>query len=119
MGGYNGYCSKNMTTTTGILNNNEIPQGFSLSQNYPNPFNPSTTIKFALPVSGNVSLKVFDVTGKLVSEIVNGNLQAGSHEINFNASDLSSGAYFYKLEVRQAGSSTNGFTDIKKMILVK
>lgn len=112
MGGYNGYCSKNMLTTTGISGNNQIPTGYSLSQNYPNPFNPVTTIKFTMPISGNVTLKVFDVTGRLVSEIVKGNLQAGLHETNFNASNLSSGAYFYKLE-------TNGFTDIKKMMLVK
>lgn len=111
MNGYNGYCSRNMSSTTGMISN-QIPNGFSLSQNYPNPFNPATTIKFALPVSGNVTLKVFDVTGRLVSEIVNGNLQAGLHEVNFNASNLSSGAYFYKLE-------TKDFTDIKKMVLVK
>ena len=111
MNGYNGYCTRNMTSTTGIINS-EIPSGFSLSQNYPNPFNPSTTIKFALPVSGQVSLKVYDITGRLVSEIINQNLQAGTHEVNFNASDLSSGAYFYKLE-------TKGFSDIKKMMLVK
>jgi photosystem II stability/assembly factor-like uncharacterized protein len=98
---------------TGMGNNqSEIPHGFSLSQNYPNPFNPSTTIKYTLPESGNVSFKVFDIAGKLVTEIVNGNLQAGLHEINFNASNLSSGAYFYRIE-------TKGFTDIKKMVLVK
>jgi len=111
-GGYNGYCAKNMLSTTGISGNNEIPAGFKLMQNYPNPFNPSTTIKFALPISGNVSLKVFDITGKLVSEMINGKLEAGNHEIYFNASNLSSGAYFYKLE-------TQGFSDIKKMMLVK
>lgn len=111
-GGYNGYCAKNMLSTTGISGNNEIPAGFKLMQNYPNPFNPSTTIKFALPNSGNVSLKVFDITGKLVSEMINGKLEAGNHEIYFNASNLSSGAYFYKLE-------TQGFSDIKKMMLVK
>ncbi len=111
-GGYNGFCSRNMTTTTGITSNNEIPNGFSLSQNYPNPFNPTTNIKFALPVSGKVSLKIFDVTGKLVSELINQNFEAGTHEYNFNATNLSSGAYFYKLEA-------SGFTDIKKMILVK
>lgn len=111
MNGYNGYCSRNMTSTTGIINS-EIPSGFSLAQNYPNPFNPSTTIKFALPVSGLVTLKVYDITGRLVSEIINQNLQAGTHEVNFNAANLSSGAYFYKLE-------TKGFSDIKKMMLVK
>ena len=118
MNGYNGYCSRNMTSTTGIINS-QIPNGFSLSQNYPNPFNPTTTIKFALPLGGNVTLKVFDVTGKLVSQVVNGKLEAGSHEYLFNASDLASGVYFYRLDVSTEGSTAKGFTDIKKMILVK
>lgn len=118
MGGYNGYCSRNMTSTTGIINS-QVPGGFSLSQNYPNPFNPATTIKFALPLSGNVTLKVFDVTGKLVSQVVNGKLEAGTHEYLFNAADLASGVYFYRLDVSTEGSSAKGFTDIKKMILVK
>lgn len=110
--GYNGYCTRNIMTTTGISGNNQIPGSFSLSQNYPNPFNPSTTIKFSLPLSGSVKLNVFDITGRLVAEILNQNLQAGNHEVSFNAQGLSSGAYFYRLEA-------NGFTDIKKMILVK
>ncbi len=104
------------TTNGGVTfidpQHNPVPGHYSLEQNYPNPFNPATTIKFALPVSGNVTLKVFDVTGRLVAEIVNGNLQAGLHEINFNSAKLSSGTYFYKLE-------TKGFTDIKKMVLIK
>ena len=111
-GGYNGYCSKNMLTATGISGNNNIPSGFSLMQNYPNPFNPSTTIKFTLPVNGLVTLKIFDIKGSLISELINADLQAGIHEINFNAANLSSGAYFYKIE-------TKDFTDVKKMLLVK
>ena len=112
VGGYNGYLAKGIMTTTGIQNNNQIPSGFSLSQNYPNPFNPVTNIKFALPVSGNVTLRIFDVTGKEVAQLINQNMEAGSHEINFNASGFASGVYFYKME-------TNGFSDIKKMMLVK
>lgn len=104
------------TTNGGVTfldpNNNTAPAYYSLEQNYPNPFNPVTAIRFSLPVSGNVTLKVFDITGRLVSEIVNGNLQAGLHEVSFDASDLSSGAYFCKLE-------TKSFSDIKTMILVK
>lgn len=111
-GGYNGYLAKDMQSTTGITGNSQIPSGYSLSQNYPNPFNPSTTIRFALPVSGYVSIKIYDIAGKLVSEIVNSNLEAGLHEISYNASNLSSGAYFYRIEA-------NGFTDVKKMLLIK
>ena len=62
---------------------------------------------------------MFDVTGKLVSQVVNGKLEAGTHEYLFNASDLASGVYFYRLDVSTEGSSAKGFTDIKKMILVK
>lgn len=109
--GYNGYCSRNMATTTGITNS-QIPAEFSLSQNYPNPFNPSTKIKFALPTMANVSLKIFDLTGKQVAQLVNGSLPAGTHEYTFDASQLSSGVYFYKLE-------SKGFTQVKKMMLVK
>lgn len=111
MNGYNGYFSKNMASTTGIINTN-VPAQFSLSQNYPNPFNPSTKIRFALPSQVNVSLRVFDVTGKQVAELVNGSLQAGTHEYSFDASKLSSGVYFYRLEAK-------GFTEVKKMMLVK
>lgn len=110
-GGYSGFCARNMASTTGIINS-QVPAEFSLSQNYPNPFNPSTKIKFALPSSVNVSLKIFDITGKQVAELVNGSLPAGTHEYTFDAAGLSSGVYFYKLE-------SNGFTQIKKMMLVK
>jgi len=91
---------------------NEVPNSFSLLQNYPNPFNPETNIKFTLPKDGNVTLKVFDVSGRVVAEIVNGNLNAGTYSVSFNASKLSSGVYFYRI-------SADGFTDTKKMILVK
>lgn len=112
IGGVNGYLSKQIISTTGISGTNEIPSGFSLSQNYPNPFNPVTNIKFSIPVSGIVTLKIYDITGKEVAEIVNRNMNAGSYTLDFDASNLSSGAYFYKL-------SANGFTDVKKMMLVK
>lgn len=89
-----------------------IPDRFSLSQNYPNPFNPSTNIRFDVPKSGNVSLKVYNELGKEVSTLVNSFRNAGSYEINFDASALSSGIYFYKLE-------SNGAASTKKMLLVK
>jgi hypothetical protein len=112
IGGYNAYFSKQIQSTTGITGNNEIPSGFSLSQNYPNPFNPVTNIKFSIPRTGIVTLKVYDITGKEVAQLVNQNLNAGTFTIDFDASHLSSGAYFYRL-------SADGFTDVKKMILVK
>jgi hypothetical protein len=88
------------------------PNKFSLSQNYPNPFNPTTTITFNLAKSGYATLSVYNVLGQKVATLVSGNLNAGSHQINFNASNLSSGVYFYRLE-----SDNN--TSIKKMMLLK
>ncbi|MBE2217303.1 MAG: T9SS type A sorting domain-containing protein [Ignavibacteria bacterium] len=90
----------------------EAPAEFSLTQNYPNPFNPATTIKFALPVNGMTTLKVYDIAGKEVASLVEADLEAGNHEVNFNASQLSSGTYFYRI-------TSGSFTDIKKMMLVK
>ncbi|MFA7418383.1 MAG: T9SS type A sorting domain-containing protein [Melioribacteraceae bacterium] len=89
-----------------------IPSKFSLDQNYPNPFNPTTTIKFAIPADENVSLKVFNVLGQEVVTLVNKQMKAGSYSFDFNASKLSSGVYFYRVE---AGS----FNATKKMLLLK
>jgi hypothetical protein len=89
-----------------------LPNNFSLSQNYPNPFNPSTKISWQSPVSGHHSLKIYDVLGNEVATLVNEFKNAGRYEVDFNASSLSSGIYFYKL---QAGS----FIQTKKMILMK
>jgi hypothetical protein len=86
---------------------------FEISQNYPNPFNPSTTIKYQIPENGNVSLKIYNPAGKEVAQLVNGNVAAGVHEVSFNASNLSSGVYFY---VIRGGSN---FVQTKKMILLK
>lgn len=89
-----------------------VPEGFSLSQNYPNPFNPKTNIGLRIADFGFVSLKVFDVTGKEVAVLVNENLRAGEYNVDFDASNLASGMYFYRME-------TAGFTEVKKMILIK
>lgn len=89
-----------------------VPTKFDLLQNYPNPFNPVTNIKFDIAKTGLVKLSVYDVTGREVAELINGEIQAGSYNYDFNASNLASGIYFYKLE---AGN----FNSIKKMILVK
>lgn len=91
---------------------NEVPENYLLGQNYPNPFNPTTNIKFSIPKSGNVTLKVFDILGKQVAELVNEYKSTGSYVVDFNAANLSSGIYFYRLE-------TEGLIETKKMLLVK
>jgi hypothetical protein len=85
---------------------------FSLEQNYPNPFNPSTTIQYALPRRSHVTLAVFNVLGQKVLDLVNGEIGAGSHEVQFNAGQLSSGVYFYRL---QAGE----FVQAKSLIVLR
>ncbi len=89
-----------------------IPVRFELSQNYPNPYNPSTKIDYALPADGNVSLKIFDISGKEIAEPINRFLTAGYHSININSSNLTSGTYFYTLEM-------NNLSITRKMILLK
>lgn len=101
----------NMAMNNG--NNHEsIPTRYDLAQNYPNPFNPVTKIKYALPLAGNVSIKIYDVLGKEVITLVNEYKKEGVYMVDFNAGNLASGIYFYKLE-------SNGFVDTKKMILMK
>lgn len=90
----------------------EIPKVFSLSQNYPNPFNPVTRIQFAVPKNEIVSIRVYDILGKEVATLVNEQKNAGTYEVDFNASMLSSGVYFYRM---QAGY----FADIKRMMVIK
>lgn len=90
----------------------EIPKSYSLSQNYPNPFNPVTKIRFSLPHAGNVRLTVYDALGKEIKLLVNENLQAGIYETDFDAANIPSGVYFYRIEA-------DGFTETKKMILLK
>ena len=89
-----------------------LPTAYSLEQNYPNPFNPSTTISFSLPSSGIVSLKVYNLVGQEVTTLMNGFRNAGQYNVTFNASNLASGVYFYRLEA----GSTNV---VKKMLLLK
>ncbi len=89
-----------------------VPRNFELAQNYPNPFNPSTAISYQLPVASNVMLKVYDMLGREVATLVNARQEAGRYQIMFNATNLASGLYFYRL---QAGN----FVETKKMMLVK
>ncbi len=89
-----------------------IPTQYELSQNYPNPFNPSTVIKFGLPENSRVILEVYNVLGEKVATLVNSELKAGYYSVTFDARNLTSGVYFYRIE-------TSKFKDVKKMILVK
>ncbi|MCB0721127.1 MAG: T9SS type A sorting domain-containing protein [Ignavibacteriae bacterium] len=90
----------------------EIPSEYKLSQNYPNPFNPSTKITFSLPTNDHVSLKVFDITGKEVAVLVNESLNPGLYEVRFDAENLPSGMYFYRL-------TSDNFSETKKMVVIK
>lgn len=90
----------------------EIPTEYSLDQNYPNPFNPNTNIKFSTPKEGQVTLKLYDITGCEIAELINQNLQAGTYSYDFNAPYLSSGVYYYRM-------TANGFNTVRKMVLIK
>jgi hypothetical protein len=92
------------------------PVEYSLTQNYPNPFNPSTIIKYSIPETGNVQLKVYDIIGNEVATLVNETKSPGSYEVSFNASQLSSGVYIYLLRATGSGQV---FVQTRKMILMK
>jgi hypothetical protein len=96
----------------GITNISGVAKEFSLSQNYPNPFNPNTKINFSIPKGDYVSLRVFDMLGREVAVLVNGQLTAGEYEADFNAKGLSSGMYYYSLR-------SGEYVNVKKMVLVK
>jgi len=93
-------------------NNQKLPQNYMLSQNYPNPFNPTTTISFNIEEASKVTLKVYNVLGQLILTLLERNLTAGLHQVNFEANDLQSGTYFYKIE-------TENFSEVRKMVLMK
>ena len=90
----------------------ELPFDYSLNQNYPNPFNPETTIKYGLPQSGDVSLIIYNITGHEVIRLVNNNQLGGTHTVTWDASNFSSGIYFYRLQV-------GDYIETKKMVLLK
>ena len=107
------FCTIKYTQSVGINQiSSAVPEQFRLSQNYPNPFNPSTKIRFEISELSQTKLFVYDALGSVVANLVNDRLQPGIYEAEFNASKISSGAYFYKLE-------SNGFIETKKMLLIK
>jgi len=97
---------------TGITGNIEIPENYILYQNYPNPFNPVTKISYDLSKSGFVTLRIFDLLGKEISVLINEFKPAGKYSYYFDASTLASGVYFYRIDV-------NGFSDVRKMMLIR
>jgi len=105
--------TNNTSTPTGIeAEEVSMVKDFDLMQNYPNPFNPSTEIRFALQNNAKVKLSVFSTKGEMIADLINEKMAKGAHTVNFNASELNAGVYFYKLDV-------NGRTETKKMVLTK
>ena len=106
-----------LNITPGVLTSveepvSQLPEKFTLEQNFPNPFNPTTTIEYGLPVTAHVRLEIYDITGRLVSRLVNRQQSAGRHNVTFDASSLSSGLYLYRIE---AGN----FVQTRKLTLLK
>ncbi len=107
------YTSNNGGIITGIASNkNQIPNEYFLQQNYPNPFNPATNIRYQIKELSHVTLKVYDVLGKEITQLVNSDEAPGNYEIEFNAGNLPSGIYFYRL-------TANNFSDTRKMIIMR
>jgi hypothetical protein len=105
-----------------VINSSETPTSFSLMQNFPNPFNPVTTIRFAVPENTNVTLKIYDINGREVAQLLNNvNYGIGAFNILFNSGmyGLSSGVYFYRVTAVDPSTGSNKFTEVKRMILIK
>jgi len=109
---------------TDVQENNDMPLKFNLSQNYPNPFNPSTKIKYSIPAVGtghapSVRLTVYDILGREVATLVNKQQKPGYYEVNFNASSLTSGVYFYRIAIHPDKLHAGSFVETKKMLLLR
>jgi hypothetical protein len=102
---------------TGLDEQATVPLRNNLQQNYPNPFNPNTTITFSLAQKAVVSITIFDMLGKQVQEIINDHYPAGEHSVSFNASGLSAGIYFYRINALSEKGKV--FSRVRKMILIK
>lgn len=100
------------TVSTGVSRSADIVRDYSLGQNYPNPFNPSTTITFDIPKAGMTALRVYNILGQEVTTLINSVMTSGSHQVQFNAAQLGSGVYFYKLQ-------SGNFVETRKMVLLK
>jgi hypothetical protein len=106
--------------STGIESPDQIPAESALHQNYPNPFNPRTALSFQLSAVGLVKLRIFDVLGREVERLVDGERAAGPHTVQWDASARPSGVYIYRIEVSDAnGGAAARFVETKKMVLVR
>lgn len=112
-----------ITGTNSVLSEEPVARSHRLFQNYPNPFNPSTTIRYEIPGDGKVELMIFDLSGKEISMLVNGEKSAGPHVVTFNTTtlrDLASGMYLYRISVEPVrSSSAKQFVAVRKMLLLK
>ncbi len=106
------YSTIDLVTSVEQIEDELLPTEFRLDQNYPNPFNPSTTIRFALPKTSNVTIKIYDVLGRQVATLVDEKYQPGVYKIIFEAGELASGLYIYRIQ-------TEGFTQSRKLMLLK
>jgi photosystem II stability/assembly factor-like uncharacterized protein len=102
-----------------VKEESSIPKVFALEQNYPNPFNPRTIIAYSLPANSNVTLKVYDIMGREITTLVDGRVEAGNHEIEFDADNVTSGIYFYKLTATTDSPNKRTFSEVKKMLLLR
>ena len=112
-GSFSGYLFRSINPTTPVeYENDQYPSNHFLSQNYPNPFNPATMISYQIPQAGFVTLKVYDILGREVTILINEEKPAGSYEVQFTASGLTSGIYFYQIKAGE-------YSETKKMLMIK
>ncbi|MCX6138889.1 MAG: T9SS type A sorting domain-containing protein [Ignavibacteriales bacterium] len=104
--------------SSGVAKERKLPSSIALYQNYPNPFNPSTTIRYGLPVSSRVSIKIYNVLGQQISDLINSEQSAGWYEITWSA-NVASGMYLYRIEAVSSSDPSKRFVDVKKMILMR
>lgn len=97
----------------------DVPDSYSLMQNYPNPFNPSTAIRYGLPERSSVKLEIYNTLGQRVATLVNAELEAGYHDVEWQSGNIASGMYFYRLEALSAENPSNRFIEVKSMVLLK
>jgi len=106
------YCLNILYNAVLAVNNQQLPVKFELAQNYPNPFNPVTSIRYSVPRQSFVLIRIYDLLGREVKTLVSEMRSTGNYEVEFNASYLASGIYFYRME-------SGDFTDVKKLVLLK
>jgi plastocyanin len=108
-----------VASPSGIQQIGSVVKNFELKQNYPNPFNPATSINFSIPRNSFVSLKIYDMKGALVSNLVNENMNAGEYRYDYNAVNLSSGIYLYRIAVTDPSGMASNYAETKRMVLIK